>query len=93
MVRGWILVRGVHAGDRIHHTGNQHFPMQRRTSDEQVQAPEEQVISPRSKSKYQEPTESPKQCLQVEKYKSARTKLTSRPKQLFNYYLSFDLYK
>ena len=80
------MVRGVHAGDSIHHTGNQHFPMQRRTSDEQVQAPEEQVISPRCKPKCQEPARSPKKKLQVEKYKSARTKLTSRLKQLFNYY-------
>ena len=42
---------------------------------------EEQVISPRCKSKCQKPTESPKHCPSVEKYKSARLRLTSRPGQ------------
>jgi len=44
---------------------------------------EEQVISPRSKSKCQKPAESPKECPQVEKYKSARLNLTSRPGIIF----------
>ena len=40
---------------------------------------EEQVISPRSKSKSKKLAESPKHCPSVEKYKSARLILTSRP--------------
>ena len=67
------MVRDVHAGDSIHHTDNQHFPMTRRTPDEQVQAMEEQVISPGYKPNVKSQCKS-----QRINYKC---KSTSRPKQ------------
>ena len=68
------MVRVVHAGDSIHHTDNQHFPMTRRTPDEQVQAMKEQVISPGYKPNVKSHCKA-----QSINYK---VKSTSRPKQI-----------
>ena len=61
--------------------GNFTFLCREEAQKNKYKPEEEQVISPRSKSKSQKPAESPKHCPSVEKYKSARLRLTSRPGQ------------